>query len=294
MPVLSRYALTNEQWTQIEDKLPGRVGSVGVTAKDNRLFVDAVALCATAVVYKFRAGIPWRDLPARFGSWHAIYVRFNRWSKKGVWQRLFEQLSKALDNEYAMIDATIVRGYAGVSARIAMPVVNVKRGDGQGITPEQSQHCQALGRSRGGLSCKVHAPCDARGRPTKLVLTPGQASDLQGADVLVPQVTSGTLIGDKGYDADKRVRAVLAAQGKRAVIPPRRGRTSPAPFGQEDKELYKHTNSGTGSRTSSAGSRTGAASPPATRRQHVTSCPASTWLPLSSGSTQQTLIDNIA
>jgi transposase len=108
MSVLSRYALTDQQWAQMEDKLPGRVGSVGVTAKDNRLFVDAV-------VYKFRAGIPWRDLPARFGSWHPIYVRFNRWSKKGVWQRLFQQLSTAPDNEYAMIDATIVRAHRNAS-----------------------------------------------------------------------------------------------------------------------------------------------------------------------------------
>jgi transposase len=121
MPVLSRYALTDEQWAQFEDKLPGRVGSVGVTAKDNRLFVDAV-------VYKFRAGIPWRDLPARFGDWHRFYVRFNRWSKKGVWQRLFEQLSKAPDNEYAMIDSTIVRGYACVSAHTETLAARAKGG----------------------------------------------------------------------------------------------------------------------------------------------------------------------
>jgi transposase len=118
MPVLSRYALTDEQWKRIEEHLPGRAGSVGVTAKDNRLFVDAV-------LYKFRAGIPWRDLrvqarlrPPRFGDWHRVYVRFNRWSKSGIWQKLFAQLSKAADNEYVMIDSTIVRAHRNASGAL--------------------------------------------------------------------------------------------------------------------------------------------------------------------------------
>jgi transposase len=108
---LARYALTDQQWEKIADKLPGRAGSVGVTAKDNRLFVDAV-------LYKFRAGIPWRDLPARFGPWHPVYQRFNRWSKAGIWQNLFEQLSRVPDNEYALIDATIVRAHRSASGAL--------------------------------------------------------------------------------------------------------------------------------------------------------------------------------
>jgi len=105
---LARYALTDAQWDKIADGLPGRAGSAGVTARDNRLFVDAV-------LYKFRAGIPWRDLPPRFGDWHRVYQRFNRWSKKAIWQGLFEQLSRSPDNEYAMIDSTIVRAHRSAS-----------------------------------------------------------------------------------------------------------------------------------------------------------------------------------
>jgi transposase len=71
------------------------------------------------------------------------------------------------------------------------------------------------------------------------VLTPGQASDLAGADELLPRITAGTVIADKGYDADERVRGVLAQAGKKAVIPPRKCRKAPAPFGEADKELYK-------------------------------------------------------
>jgi transposase len=68
------------------------------------------------------------------------------------------------------------------------------------------------------------------------MLTPGQASDLTGFDGLAESIPSDVLIGDKGYDADKRVRAVLAKAGKTAVIPPRRNRKKPASY---DKELYK-------------------------------------------------------
>ena len=99
-----RYALRDDQWDRIKDLLPGREGSVGVTAKDNRLFVDAV-------LYRYRAGIPWRDLPERFGDPIKVHTRFSRWAEAGVWRRLFEHLAKDADNEYAMIDATIVRAH---------------------------------------------------------------------------------------------------------------------------------------------------------------------------------------
>ena len=99
-----RYALRDDQWERIKDSLPGRESTVGVTAKDNRLFVEAV-------LYRYRTGIPWRDLPARFGDFRVVHTRFSRWAKTGVWQRVFEQLAEDADNEYAMIDATIVRAH---------------------------------------------------------------------------------------------------------------------------------------------------------------------------------------
>jgi len=99
-----RYALRDDQWEQIKDFLPGREDTVGVTAKDNRLFVDAV-------VYRYRAGIPWRDLPERFGAWKAVHTRYGRWAQSGVWENLFRRLAGDADNEYAMIDSTIVRAH---------------------------------------------------------------------------------------------------------------------------------------------------------------------------------------
>lgn len=99
-----RYALTDSQWAQIKDLLPGRAGHVGAPAKDNRLFVDAV-------LYRYRVGIPWRDLPERFGDFRVVHLRHMRWSRSGVWQRFFQALASQADNEYAMIDATIVRAH---------------------------------------------------------------------------------------------------------------------------------------------------------------------------------------
>jgi transposase len=101
---MRRYALRDDQWDGIKDLLPGREGSVGVTARDNRLFVEAV-------LYRYRAGIPWRDLPERFGDPIKVHTRFSRWNKSGVWQRVFEHLAVDADNEYAMIDSTIVRAH---------------------------------------------------------------------------------------------------------------------------------------------------------------------------------------
>ena len=77
---------------------------MGGTAQDNRLFVEAV-------LYRYRAGIPWRDLPERFGKFRSIHPRFTRWSRTGVWERVFQVLADDVDNEYAAIDATIVKAH---------------------------------------------------------------------------------------------------------------------------------------------------------------------------------------
>jgi transposase len=101
---MERFGLRNDQWDRIKGVLPGREGYVGGTAEDNRLFVEAV-------LYRFRTGCPWRDLPERFGHWKIVHQRFSRWAKSGVFERIFKLLSNDPDNEYMMIDATIVRAH---------------------------------------------------------------------------------------------------------------------------------------------------------------------------------------
>jgi transposase len=99
-----RYGVRDDQWARIEALLPGRVGHVGGTARDNRL-------CVEVVRYRYRAGIPWRDLPERFGDWKNTHRRFSRWAASGVWERVFAVLSADADNEYALLDSTIVRAH---------------------------------------------------------------------------------------------------------------------------------------------------------------------------------------
>ncbi len=99
---MPRTVLRDDQWGRIEGFLPGKSTDCGVTAKNNRLFVEAV-------LWIIRTGSPWRDLPDDFGHWHRVYVRYNRWSKKGVWERVFKAMADAPDLEYLMVDGSIVR-----------------------------------------------------------------------------------------------------------------------------------------------------------------------------------------
>lgn len=101
---MDRYGLRDDQWERIKDSLPGREGHVGGTAVDNRLFVEAV-------IYRYRAGIPWRDLPERFGGWKNTHKRLRRWCRSGVFERIFKALAADRDNEYMMLDSTIVRAH---------------------------------------------------------------------------------------------------------------------------------------------------------------------------------------
>ena len=101
---------------------------------------------------------------------------------------------------------------------------------------EKNGQDEAIGRSKGRLSTKIHALVDALGNPLAFLLTPGQAHDLAGADALLPQMAADTLLADKAFDADQRVIERLAAAGKTAVIPPKSNRKNPRTY---DRELYK-------------------------------------------------------
>ena len=165
-----RYARRDDQWERIKELLPRKEGDVGVTAKNNRLFVEAV-------LYRYRAGIPWRDLPERFGDFRVIHTRFMRWTKSGVWEKVFKHLAQDADNEYAMIDATIVRAHQHSAGG-----------------KKSSAEKEDIGKSKGGLSTKIHAVVDALGNPVSFFLTLGQACDLDGADVLLSNVKAEAML----------------------------------------------------------------------------------------------------
>ena len=101
---MRRHELSDQQWELIRDHLPGKAGDPGRTAKNNRLFVNAI-------VWMARTGAPWRDLPAPFGKWNSVFQRFRRWSKKGVWPRIFDELGIDESLAVALLDSTIVRAH---------------------------------------------------------------------------------------------------------------------------------------------------------------------------------------
>ncbi len=135
--------------------LPGKAGDRRVAGADNRLFIEAVLWIA-------RTGSPWRDLPQELGNWHTTFTRFNRWSQKGVSQKIMLEIGEDADLVQLTIDSTVAHVHQHAAGA-------KKAGD------------QALGRSRGGLSTKVHVAVDGIGSPVRIFLSGGLVTDISHA-----------------------------------------------------------------------------------------------------------------
>lgn len=104
-----RYELTDEQYEQVKELLPGKVGDPGRSGADNRQFLNGV-------LWVLRSGAHWHDLPERYGKWKTAHKRFSRWAQKGVWEKVFARLLKDPKNQYVMIDATLVKAHQQAAA----------------------------------------------------------------------------------------------------------------------------------------------------------------------------------
>ena len=102
--MVKRYELSEAQWCRIEGLLPGKKGDPGRHGADNRLFVNGV-------LWVLRSGAHWHDLPERYGKWKSLHKRFTRWARAGVWERVFAHLTADHDNQYLMLDTTLVRAH---------------------------------------------------------------------------------------------------------------------------------------------------------------------------------------
>ena len=170
-----RYELTDHEWTAIKPMLPNKPR--GVRRVNDRRVLNGI-------FWVLRSGAPWRDLPTAFGPYTTCYNRFVRWRRAGVWGRIIEALATAHDAAVQMIDTSIVRVHQ----------------HGACITRNQRQ---SMGRSRGGLTSKIHAVVDGNGLPVRLALSPGEAHDVRLAGKLLSRLKSGSmLLADRGYDAD--------------------------------------------------------------------------------------------
>lgn len=213
---MSRGDLTDEQWRIFDPLLPDR-GERGPAIESKRRTVNGI-------LWVLRTGALARHAGA-IGNWNSVFVRFTRWSKLGVWDAAFETLASLgppADEEHA-IDSTIVRAHQHAAG--------VKGGN---------QNQQALGRSRGGFSTKIHLRTNAKGDPLTFDVTGGEAHEVKGYDALMELHDNDPdrLLGDKGYDSDN-IRNDLAERGIEPVIPPRSNRKVPIEY---DREAYKRRN----------------------------------------------------
>lgn len=110
-----RHELTDRQWELIRDQLPGRAGAPGPNARDNRLFVNAV-------LYVLKTGVPWRDLPERFGNWNSVWRRYDRWCASGVWQKIMALITDpAAEAAELLLDSTTVKAHPCASGSRRLP-----------------------------------------------------------------------------------------------------------------------------------------------------------------------------
>ncbi|MGW3089003.1 IS5 family transposase [Streptomyces sp. NPDC001108] len=236
---MRRHELSDAEWEFVRPLLPESLR--GRKRLDDRRVLNGI-------VWKFRTGTAWRDVPERYGPWATLHTRFRRWAADGTFVRMLRaaqgKADAAGDIEWLVsVDSTIVRAHQHAAG--------ARKG---GRDP-------ALGRSRGGLTSKIHLACDGQGRPLGFVVTGGNTNDCTRFTAVMeairvprtgpgrPRVRPDHVLGDKGYSS-KAIRAWLRRRGIAHTIPERadqvrnrarrgsRGGRPPA----FDRETYKHRN----------------------------------------------------
>jgi transposase len=208
---IMRYELTDDEWSVIKPMLPNKPR--GIPRVDDRRVLNGI-------FWVLRSGAPWRDLPETYGACTTCYNRFVRWRRAGVWDQIMEALAAVHDAAVQMIDTSVVRVHQ----------------HGACVAGNREQH---MGRSRGGLTSKVHAVVDTNRLPVRLGLTTGEAHDNRLCPVLLAGLRPQTMVlADRGYDADW-IRAFVNQQGAWANIPPKMNRKDPICF---SPHLYRARN----------------------------------------------------
>jgi len=206
---MARLMLSDEFWS----KLRTIMRQHGIYDKTNlRIMVEGI-------LYRMRVGCPWRDLPIEFGRWNSIYQKFNRWSSKDKLIKIFKSLVQEPDLEWEFIDGSIIRAH-------------------QHSTGAATEENQAIGKSKGGNTTKIHMAVDGFGLPIAFELTGGEVHDCKAAPELIEKVpVSDYLIADKGYDSEE-LREFIRKKPSIPMIP----RKSNSIIGNADMDwsLYKY------------------------------------------------------
>ncbi|MGI5254203.1 IS5 family transposase [Actinacidiphila glaucinigra] len=221
---MARGDLTDEQWAALESLLPVRKKAGRPAIWTRRQLIDGIR-------FRVRTGIPWRDVPEQYGPWGRVYDLFRRWQRDGTWQRILTQLQARADAKDLItwdlnVDSTVCRAHQhAAGAR--------KRGTSKRNRPAESpssRNDHGLGRSRGGLTTKLHLAVEQGQKPMSIVITAGQRGDSPQFEVVlgrvrVPQLGAGRprtrprrVRADKAY-ASRKNRAYLRRRGIRCTIP---------------------------------------------------------------------------
>jgi transposase len=229
---MNRRDLSDQQWSRLVSNLPAQKPPTGHPNNDHRPIINGM-------LWINRTGAPWRDVPERYGKWTTISSRFYRWQKAGIWQRILDALQSQahrhqhLDWEIHDVDGTLVRAHQHAA----------------GAKHSQAEQ-EALGRSQGGFSTKVHIRCEGKGKPMTFVITAGQRHEAIAFERLMTQAAVQRLergrpkqrphriVADKGYSS-RKIRAYLRRRGIRHTIPHKANEHRTGPF---NRALYRSRN----------------------------------------------------
>ena len=227
---MGRFDLTDRQWERLEPLLPPTRPRTGRPNNDHRRIIDGI-------LWVLRTGAPWRDLPERHGPVGTVSSRFYRWREAGVWDQVLAILQAQadargeIDWDLHLVDATIVRAHQHAAGAIG--------GEGE-----------ALGRSQGGFSTKIHLRAEGSGKPIAAVLTAGQRHEQVALEALLdqgavrrqgrgrPRLRPRRVAGDKGYSSPT-ARGRIRRRGIRPVIPTKSNEPRDPAF---DREAYRERN----------------------------------------------------
>ncbi|MEU9799865.1 IS5 family transposase [Streptomyces sp. NPDC051000] len=252
---MGRGDLSDEEWARLEPHLPRSAGRGGRWQCHRRVI--------NGILFRQRTGLPWRDLPSRFGKWKTVHDRHRRWSADGTWERILRAVQADADADgmidwsMVSVDSTSCRAHQHAAGAHSRP----PRVPGRRSTPAQHRTDEALGRSRGGLTCKIHLAGEGGRRPLAFVITPGQWGDAPQLipvleQIRVPRPAGGHprtrpdhLGGDKAYSSRRNRRYLRRRQIKHTIPEPKNQRANRQQRGSKggrptgfDREIYRRRN----------------------------------------------------
>jgi transposase len=206
--VTRRFDLTDAQWARLEPLLPTPTKSGRASKWTKRQLIDGIR-------WRVRVGAPWRDVPDCYGSWQAVYGLFRRWQRAGVWQQIVTALQARPDAAGLItwdvsVDSTTARAHQHAAGARRHPDQQAEPPGG--VSTEPADH--AVGRSRGGLTTKLHLACEQGQKPLSILVTAGQRGDSRQFIPVLDRIRVPRLGGGRPRTRPERVLADKASTSK--------------------------------------------------------------------------------